>query len=130
VLSTTTLSAAPMKPVSRSCRAADRQAAVSGQRNVPSSRATSICSASRSWSLTATAVPSVARTASSTRKSPSALGTVMPKATVRASGNGRLTSAPSAKASTMGAHPAAWTATSRGRSAPIQPSSCSSRSAL
>lgn len=76
------------------------------------------------------AVPPVARTAASTRKSPSAFGTVIPNATVRASGNGSLTAAPASNARTIGAHPSACTATSRGNSPVTQPNSRSSRIAL
>src|SRR5207247_10155268 len=60
------------------------------------------------------------------RKSPRALGTVRPKATVRASGHGSLRLAPLANAFTIGAQPAAWTATSLGSCRPVQPSSRSS----
>ncbi len=54
----------------------------------------------------------------------------MPKATVRASGQGWLSAAPLANAATIGAHPLACTATSRGSLPSIQPRSRSSRSAL
>jgi len=64
------------------------------------------------------------------RKSPSAFGTVIPNATVFASGHGSLALAPAWKARTIGAQPAAWTATSRGRRPDTQPSSSSSRTAL
>ena len=76
------------------------------------------------------AVPPVAYTASRTRKSPSGLGTVTPKATVFASGHSLASRAPPEKAATIGAQPAAWTATSRGKAPSIQASSRSSRSAL
>ncbi len=96
----------------------------------PSSRATSRWSASSASSSTAIAVPPVAYKASSTRKSPSAAGTVRPKATVLASGHGSLRLAPAANALTIGAQPAAWTATSLGSGGSTQPSSRSSSSAL
>ena len=51
-------------------------------------------------------------------------------ATVRASGHGSLWLAPLAKAFTIGAQPAAWTATSFGSCRLVQPSSRSSSSAL
>src|SRR5260370_1114751 len=86
--------------------------------------------AGMSASSTATAVPPVARAASRTGKSPSAFGTVSPNATVRASGHGDLSGPPASNASTIGAQPADWPATSRGRSPDTQPSSLSSRSAL
>ena len=130
MFSTTTSSLPSSQPDSRSCPTAAKQAAPSGQTHVPSSRASCRCAASSASSVTAIAVPPVDRTASSTRKSPSALGTVMPKATVCGSAGAVLSSSPASNASTIGAQPAAWTATSRGRSPVIQPSSRSSSSAL
>ncbi len=83
-----------------------------------------------SSSLTAIAVPPDSRTASSTRKSPSALGTLIPNASVWVPSTSVLSSSPALNASTIGGQPVDCTATSRGSFDPIQPSSCISSIAL
>ena len=65
-------------------------------------------------SLTAIAVPPDSRTASSTRKSPSALGTLIPNASVCVPSTSVLSSRPALNASTIGGQPVDCTATSRG----------------
>src|ERR1019366_6091801 len=75
-----------------------------------------------SSSLTAMAVPPEARTAASTRKSPSGLGTRKPAASVWAPSKKRLRGSFSSKGRTTGAQPSACTAIIFGRRPPIQPS--------
>ena len=75
-----------------------------------------------SSSLTASAEPPLSRTAARIRKSPSALGTRSPEATVWAFRHISEASVPSSNAFGMGAQPSDCTETIRGRSGPIQPS--------
>jgi len=95
VFRTTTRLPDLIQPELRNCLAAASHALPSGQMKTPSSSAIWCCSASRSASATAITMPSVSRTAWSTMKSPGALATVMPNATVRvsdAAGGQRMTS--------------------------------------
>src|ERR1017187_5669950 len=87
---------------------------------MPSSEASCTPAVSISSSVTAMAVPWLSRTAWSTRKSPSALGTRRPAATVWALSKKRLRGSFSSKARTMGAQPVACTAIILGRREPIQ----------
>ena len=118
VLRTTTCSCSPTQPRARSSRAAARQAAPSGQIQEPSAAARARSSVRMASSVTATAVPPDSRTAWSTRKSPSALGTLMPNASGAVSGAAVLSS--SARLEGVDDRrdiPSTCTATSRGSAA-------------
>ena len=84
--------------------------------------------ATMSASVTDSAVPPLSRTARSTRKSPIALGTRKPSATVLALGKSSERSWPSSNAFTIGAQCSACTDTMRGRTGEVFQPMCSSSS--
>jgi len=79
---------------------------------------------------TASANPPLSRSASRIRKSPSAAGTRMPAAIVRAFSHAVAALAPLSNARTIGAQPVAWTATRRGSGGEIHPRAVSSAQAF
>ena len=76
------------------------------------------------------AKPPLSRTARRIRKSPIACGTRMPEAMVCAFSQRGACSSPASKAFTIGAQPAACTATMRGRLLPMKPIASSSAKAF
>src|SRR6476659_6774191 len=103
VLKTTTVSAGFMRPSFRSTLTACSAAPPSGAALMPSRDPSSRIASTISASLTASAVPPLSRTARRTRKSPTALGTRSPSATVRACSHISERSAPCSRARTIGA---------------------------
>src|SRR5437762_1977663 len=120
VLKITRLSSGEILPDESSDLSAAKHAAPSGATKSPSLEATSAAARIISSSLTAMAPPSDWRRMLRIRKSPIALGTRNPEASVCALGNSAAQFSPASNARTMGAQPSACTENIRGRFWPIQ----------
>ena len=124
-MKSTTRSSLSTSPLACIFFSAASVAAPSGHAKIPSALLIWLTLFMISWSVTLMQAPPLSRAALSTRKSPSALGTLSPAASVEAFWKYSLSSLPSSYALTMGAQPSAWTLIILGRSLPIQPSSSS-----
>jgi len=130
VLKSTTRSDCFRRPSCAACAPRPALPRPPGTMNIPSTAAAS-CIASRiSSSVTATAQPCVSRMARSTRKSPSALGTRMPRRRWPRPPRTRRPPGPPRRRAPAARSRLACAAMSLGRSAPIQPSASSSSKAF
>ena len=130
MLNTTTRSFFESQPLAYNGFVAAHAAPPSGQTSRPVLRDSSCAAGVISLSGTATAVPRVSRKAVRQMKPPIGEGTRRPYASVLGDGHGSVFAAPSTNPFTTGAQPSAWTLTSRGRRASIQPIACISSNAF